>query len=135
MWFNKEYEDAVYIDLRSEVKPDIVCSTEKLPFKDNVFNLIVFDPPHTNMSGNLAKDYGKFTTREIRFLVIWGSRECFRVLKKGCFMIFKWNTHDIMLQKALSMIHSEFKILFGHKTAYKTKHSSQTYWFTCVKNE
>jgi hypothetical protein len=51
VWFDKAYRDAVYVDLRVEVKPDVVADTRKLP--DSIgsgYGLIVFDPPHVNAS-------------------------------------------------------------------------------------
>ena len=46
MWNNKEDPDAVFIDLRREVKPDVICSWQHLPFKNKTFRVINFDPPH-----------------------------------------------------------------------------------------
>lgn len=64
MWFNKEHPAAVYCDKRREeyrnvwagakrdsdraciVDPDVLCDFTDLPFEDNSFNLVVFDPPH-----------------------------------------------------------------------------------------
>ena len=62
IWFNKHHPAAVYCDRRSEsfelafgregtnirkchVHPDVVCDFTDLPFPDNSFSLVVFDPP------------------------------------------------------------------------------------------
>ncbi|KKL72649.1 hypothetical protein LCGC14_2082780, partial [marine sediment metagenome] len=29
------------------VNPDVQANFARLPFKDNIFNLVVFDPPHS----------------------------------------------------------------------------------------
>lgn len=68
IWFNKQHPAAVYCDVRDEecsaiwkstshdserkciVHPDVQCDFTDLPFPDNTFSLVVFDPPHTYMS-------------------------------------------------------------------------------------
>lgn len=63
MWFNKNHPNAIYCDKRDEaltgiwkstnglsertcyVHPDIQCDFTCLPFDDNSFSLVVFDPP------------------------------------------------------------------------------------------
>ena len=80
IWFNKEHPAAVYCDIREEeltgiwksgdgqaerkciVKPDIKCDFTDLPFEDESFSLVVFDPPHLRYAGKtgwLAKKYGR----------------------------------------------------------------------------
>lgn len=61
IWFNKNHPAAVYCDKRREqyhhlwknagnctldINPDVVCDFTDLPFPDNSFPLVVFDPPH-----------------------------------------------------------------------------------------
>lgn len=64
IWFDKNHPAAIYCDKRDEeytgvwkstkresertcyVHPDIVCDFTALPFDDNSFALVVFDPPH-----------------------------------------------------------------------------------------
>ena len=72
-WFDREREDVVYMDNRElsttlcdgrklEIKPDIVADFRDMPFPDNSFYLVVFDPPHLlNVGDNawMAKKYGK----------------------------------------------------------------------------
>lgn len=83
IWFNKHHPAAVYCDKReiemtgiwgsgegqSErkciIKPDIVCDFTQLPFPDNAFALVVFDPPHLTGAKEtswLVKKYGSLTT-------------------------------------------------------------------------
>lgn len=62
IWFNKNHPNALYCDRRNEeyelyfgkshtnlrkcyVHPDVQCDFTKLPFEDNSFSLVVFDPP------------------------------------------------------------------------------------------
>lgn len=63
IWFNKNHHLALYCDRREEeyeqtfgkaqpstrhikVHPDMIADFTDLPFDDNTFNLVVFDPPH-----------------------------------------------------------------------------------------
>ena len=60
MWFDKSDQRTLFGDCRSEehflpdrqytrhieIKPDIKLDFRKLPFPDNSFKLIAFDPPH-----------------------------------------------------------------------------------------
>ena len=72
-WFNKNRKDTIYMDIREyedtlcdgrklEIKPDIIADFRQIPFNDNSFKLVVFDPPHLLKVGEnswLKKKYGK----------------------------------------------------------------------------
>lgn len=83
IWFNKNHPNAIYCDKRDEaltgiwkstnglsertcyVHPDIQCDFTCLPFDDNSFSLVVFDPPHLIRAGDnswMVKKYGKLGT-------------------------------------------------------------------------
>ena len=62
-WFDKDNPDTVFMDCRSEehtlcdgrrleIRPDVVGDFRKMPFPDNSFYLVLFDPPHLNTSAN-----------------------------------------------------------------------------------
>ena len=137
-WVNKHHPDATYIDIRPEVNPDRIMDCRNTSFPDKTFDLIVFDPPHVALSesnkGIFAKKYGTITAKEIRILVHEAFVEFKRILKDDGFVVFKWNTHDQKLKTILPLI-SGFEILFGQLTTQRTKHSSQTFWFTLKKGE
>lgn len=47
---------------RLTVDPDVVADFTKMPFDDESFYLVVFDPPHLRQAGEtswLVKKYGK----------------------------------------------------------------------------
>ena len=64
-WFDKHNHLALFVDNRSEtvtakdrdkvrtieVKPDIIADFTNLPFEDNSFYMVVFDPPHLKTLG------------------------------------------------------------------------------------
>ena len=134
IWFEKNHENAIFIDVRKDMKPDILADCRYLPFKDKCFEMVVFDPPHANLSpkSQMAKTYGSWSTWYIRDMVRRGGLEFDRVLDENGKVLFKWNSHDISLREILKTLSLQFKPLFGHKVASKTKHSSSTYW-CCLK--
>ncbi len=146
MWFDRSHPNTLFLDKRSEsyivkdksskggerlieIKPDLIADFTELPFSDNTFYLVVFDPPHLNNLGKnswMAKKYGKL-------LPSWetdikgGFDECMRVLKPNGTLIFKWNENQIKINKILEVI--ETRPLFGHPSG---KHG-QTIWMTFMK--
>lgn len=147
IWFNKHHPAAVYCDKReiemtgiwgsgegqSEhkciIKPDIVCDFTQLPFPDNAFALVVFDPPHLTGAKEtswLVKKYGKLDDNWPQMLHD-GFAECMRVLKPDGVLIFKWSEHDIPAEKVWKAI--DQKPLFGHHSGRKSK----TFWGCFMK--
>lgn len=137
-WFDKNREDTVYMDNREfedtlcdgrklEVKPDIIGDFRSIPFKDNRFNLVVFDPPHLLKAGEnswLVKKYGRLSENWKEDLR-QGFKECFRVLKDDGILIFKWNEEQIKLAEILEL--TDRKALFGNKRA-------KTHWIVFIKD-
>lgn len=128
IWFDKNNPLAIFLDKRESVKPTIVCDTRNIPDSvGNDFDLVVFDPPHLNTgaNSNMAKCYGHHTTAEILDTVEKSSAEAHRVTRSNALMAFKWNTHDIKLERVLKLM-PQWEALFGHLT--KDGPRSQTYW-------
>lgn len=57
IWFDKKDPRAVYMDIRKTeltacdgrriiISPDVIGDFRKMPFDDNSFKMVVFDPPH-----------------------------------------------------------------------------------------
>jgi len=137
MWFQKNYEETIYMDIKREVKPTIVADFRALPFRDEVFDLVIFDPPHTQpgSKGIFYRDFGSIRSSLVIPTLYKASRELFRVLKQGHFLIFKWNTHDKDLNRVLTAF--PYKPLFGQRTTGKIHYrdTSRTYWVTFQKIE
>jgi len=147
-WFDKSNPDVLYIDKRSEtvtakdssnkkgyrvidVKPDLVADFTDLPFEDNKFKLIVFDPPHLKTLGQnswMAKKYGRLPN-DWEYMIAKGFDECMRVLEPGGTLIFKWNEHEIKSSQILKL--TPYKPLFGHTTGRQAK----TIWMAFMKTE
>jgi ubiquinone/menaquinone biosynthesis C-methylase UbiE len=147
IWFNKNHPAAVYCDKRSEnltgiwkstngesertctVSPDIQCDFTNLPFGDNTFALVVFDPPHLEHVGENAwmkKKYGRLEDNWPQMLHD-GFRECMRVLKPDGVLIFKWSECQIPANKVWDAIGQ--KPLFGHRSGK----ASKTFWGCYMK--
>jgi hypothetical protein len=117
VWWEKSWPDAIYIDIRPAMKPDVVCDSRMLPFRDKSFSLIIFDPPHECVSGNSGARYGHYPREYIRELVRETAKEAHRVAKDDAFMAFKWNTHAYPFDKIFGMMFTYWRILFGHTVA------------------
>ncbi len=136
-WFNKQNGDVLYMDNRQiidtlcdgrklEVNPDIVADFRNIPFENNSFYLVVFDPPHLLKAGEnswLAKKYGKLG-QDWKGDISRGFEECMRVLKPNGTLIFKWNEEQIELKEILKCIKQ--KPLFGNRR-------SKTHWLVFMK--
>lgn len=128
VWFNKNHPLAMYLDVRPEVEPTIVCDTRKIPRSvGHNFDLVVYDPPHRNTGPNsdMSKRYGHWTTEQILNSIKGTGREAYRVTKENALMALKWNSRDIRLQRVFDLL-PDWEPLFGHLT--KDGPGNQTYW-------
>lgn len=139
-WFDKKNQDAVFIDKRSEshilcdgrsleVTPDITADFTNLPFSDESFYIVVFDPPHLSNLGDkswMAKKYGRLVSGwELELTK--GFSECLRVLKPNGTLIFKWSSVEIPVSRILPLC--SVSPLFGHKSGKQ----QNTHWITFIK--
>lgn len=140
MWNDKNNPHVVFGDIRSEshtlcdgralhIKPDVVLDFRALPFEDESFYHVAFDPPHMLKLGGsswMAKKYGKlFSTW--RDDIRQGFTECLRVLKPYGTLVFKWNEHDVKEAEILKLI--DCKPLYGHRSGKGGK----TIWMCFMK--
>lgn len=148
-WFDKSNPIALFVDNRVmekqviwkskdeseirefEVKPDIVADFTNLPFEDNSFYHVVFDPPHLIRAGKtswLAKKYGRLD-KDWEDLIRKGFKECFRVLKPHGTLVFKWNENDIKVKEVIKLC--DYNPLYGHICGKGGK----THWLVYMKPE
>lgn len=140
-WFDRANPNVLFADIRTEehvlcdgrplsIKPDIEMDFRQMPFGDNTFKMVVFDPPHFNKLGKtswMGKKYGTL-------LPTWeqdikqGFSECMRVLDINGTLIFKWNELQIPIKKIIEVIGQQ--PLFGHTT----KNSGNTIWMAFLKS-
>lgn len=140
MWFNRSNTDTVFGDRRREnhtlcdgrelrIEPGIKLDVRALPFPDETFALVVFDPPHLHTAGPrswMAAKYGKLE-QEWRNDISAGFNECFRVLRPDGVLIFKWNETQVKIREVLSL--TPIQPLFGHPTG----RLGLTHWVTFMK--
>lgn len=145
MWFDSKDRRALFIDKRQEtwpmagvndtrrapivVAPDMVADFTDMPFPDNSFYLVVFDPPHIKASragqrGRFKKIYGVLP-KDWQALLSAGFRECFRVLRPHGTLVFKWSEYCYPLKDVLAL--TPHKPLFGHRT------TRSTHWYVFMK--
>lgn len=145
-WFDKADPRAIFVDKRREhhtlpdksskggsreliVDPDLQADFTDLPFADESFALVVFDPPHFERNGEsgwIGLKYGTLKG-DWREMLRAGFAECFRVLKPEGTLIFKWCADEIPVSQILAL--TPEKPLFGHKSGKQQK----THWITFLK--
>ncbi|MGX7202372.1 methyltransferase [Enterococcus plantarum] len=137
-WYDKQNKDVLYMDNRQlddtlcdgrslKVEPDVVADFRFMPFDDNSFYHVVFDPPHLIKAGEsswLAKKYGKLDESNWKSDIKQGFDECMRVLKTNGTLVFKWNEDQIKLAEILKVI--DYEPLYGNKRA-------KTHWIVFMK--
>jgi SAM-dependent methyltransferase len=147
-WFDKRNPLAVFGDIRTEtitvtdrshgrddgtrsivIDPDVEMDFRDLPYPDNSFHLVAFDPPHIVRAGQrswLAAKYGKLGPHW-RDDMRKGFRECFRVLKPHAALVFKWNETHIPVREILTL--TPHPPLFGHPSGKR----QDTHWMVFIK--
>lgn len=148
-YFDKDDERVLFQDIRDEeiplckgglfkVHPDIIADFRNMPYPDSSFQMVVFDPPHMvyysrdgNASherrGDLYAEYGELK-KDWREYITQGFKECFRVLKPGGFLIFKWSDTDIKVKNILKL--TPERPIFGHKVGK----NMATHWICFMKS-
>lgn len=129
-WFDKQNPNTVFCDNRIvvdtlcdgrtlRVEPDVLCDFKALPFPDESFYLVVFDPPHLKVAGEKgwqAKKYGVLP-KDWKEEIKRGFDECFRVLRPFGTLVFKWSSVQIPLSEVLKL--TTVPPLFGDRRSGK----------------
>lgn len=141
-WFDSSCPVAVFGDVREgewelcdgrafDVSPDVSMDFTAIPYQDGSFGLVVFDPPHLLRAGSksyMAIKYGRLE-ESWRDDLASGFSECFRVLRDGGTLVFKWCEYQVPLRDALAL--SPYRPLFGNRKPGNDK----THWVVFVKDE
>lgn len=148
MWFDRENPDVVFGDCRREtltvtdrsrgnasgnrvlrIEPDVLHDFRAIPYPDESFRLVAFDPPHLVQAGTrswLAAKYGKLSGNWREDLRA-GFSECFRVLELEGVLVFKWNETQVKLREVLEL--TPEKPLFGQISGNR----GMTHWLVFMK--
>lgn len=72
------------------VEPDIIADFTNMPYPDNSFSMVIFDPPHLRYTGSKKEaenwqmvKYGSLPSHGWQDIIRKGFSECFRVLMRG----------------------------------------------------
>ena len=140
-YFNRKNDDVIFMDNRTldtklcdgrtlKIDPDIIGDFKKIPFPDERFKAVIFDPPHLIRGGDsswIVKKYGKLNRDTWRSDLSNAFNECMRVLKEDGLLIFKWNEDQIKLHEVLKCFKE--KPLLGNRT------SKNTIWLVFIKHK
>ena len=147
IWFNKNHPNCLYVDKRIlhgeaiwkstkkdsvrkvDIEPDVLADFTDLPFSDETFYLVVFDPPHLLHIGDnawMCKKYGKLP-QDWQKVIHDGFAECMRVLKTNGTLVFKWNEYDIPVKEVIKA--TGYEPLFGNRSGKQGK----THWMCFIK--
>lgn len=140
-WMDKQDVRALFTDRREEqhvlcdgrtlqISPDIIADFRALPFADNTFAQVVFDPPHLERVGDNAwikKKYGALDRKTWPDDIRAGFAEAFRVLRPHGTLVFKWNETQIPVGKVI--------VLTEHKPTIwqRTGKGDKTHWVLFLK--
>ena len=146
-YFDKNDPRVLYMDCRSmatklcdgrqfEVKPDVIGDFTQMEFPDGSFRMVVFDPPYLKYTGSKKEPkswqmvkYGSLPAHGWKEIQRKGFSECFRVLERGGFLIFKWNETDIKVSEVLKL--TPQKPIFGHISGKR----ANTHWICFMKED
>lgn len=148
MWFDRADPRVIFGDARREtvtvtdhshgntsgtrtlrIEPDTLMDFRALPYPDNRFRLVAFDPPHLVHAGPrswLAAKYGRLGSNW-REDIRRGFAECFRVLEPAGVLVFKWNETQVKLRDVLVL--TPHKPLFGQVSGRR----GMTHWLVFMK--
>jgi len=147
MWSscNRNPPYVIFLDKEHDLlyAPDIIADHKALPFRDNTFETIFFDPPYwtqgppwmlnkkINPGGGNAY-YGKYSSKRDMFSSIdKAQREFARVGKRLC---FKWGENEVSLWKILPFFRNW---VVKQEMEFKSKQKrgkSKTWWVTFVRS-
>ena len=113
-YFDKRDPDVIFADVRELettlcdgrtllVKPDVKMDFRDMPYADNSFKVVVFDPPHLREAGTgswLAKKYG-ILPKDWKMYLKQGFDECLRVLEPDGLLVFKWSEDQIKFSEVI----------------------------------
>jgi SAM-dependent methyltransferase len=137
-WFDRDDARALFIDKRQEshamdlgtestrgrlpsvIAPDVVADFTAMPFADESFYMVVFDPPHImrhrgGLSGCFSKKYGMLPSKWPEVLRA-GFAECFRVLKPHGTLITNIPVSHVLMTTP-------------HKPLFGSRRGPHTHWY------
>ena len=156
MWFQPNHPLVTYMDIKNgtfvhwtkktaerriiHVKPDVIADWSKqLPFDDNTFDMILFDPPHiiknrkdVNFTETRMEAYYGYLFKDSwKQDLMNGINELFRILKPEGVFVFKWGERTIKIDEILKLF--PYKPIFGNRTNGCSANDKNTTWLVFLK--
>ena len=143
-YFDKQDSRVLFGDIREKeshllcngqtihIQPDEVMDFRSIPYPDESFQCVVFDPPHRlNLSNgsDFIKKYGSLNKETWQEDISKGFGECFRVLKTDGILIFKWSEVSIPTKEVMAL--TEYRAVLGHPSGKRMG----THWLLYIKTE
>lgn len=75
--FGGKAEFGTRVDLKPEVNPDVIADAHNLPFKNDIFDVVILDPPYNDEFSKRLYDTGKIKLRWCKY-----TAEAVRVLRE-----------------------------------------------------
>jgi ubiquinone/menaquinone biosynthesis C-methylase UbiE len=113
------------------INPDIVADFTNLPFEDETFSLVIFDPPHAKQISENSLLWKEYTDLRGNWqkMLKKGFEECMRVLQTNGVLVLKWSDVHYSTRELINAIGKE--PLFGHRSGKKIN----THWMCFMKFE
>lgn len=138
-YFDHDDPNVLFCDIREDfekvlcdgrdfkVSPDMTADVTSLPFLDEQFPVVIFDPPHlTSGAGWQVDKYGKLPKGWHEWMVD-AFAECWRVVRQEGVLVFKWNETHVPLSEILKC--APANPICGNRRPAKSK----THWLLFFK--
>ena len=150
---DKNPQNLVFMDkeMGLSTPPHLFATWQKLPFRDNVFSKVLFDPPHSKFGRNSVHNnpQGWANPRIVDGRKIggtwWGSLETgwigvfFKAQKEFArvsdILCFKWNTTSHSLEKVLIVFEEWIEYHRENPESRMQRGKSKTWWVTMSRKE
>lgn len=147
-----DFDELVFMDIRHgpfstgkrrgkpeiiEIDPDKLGCITKIPWPDNTFSMVLFDPPHDKWgkSSFMRVLYGSWNNEMFVHKVGPANQEFYRVLKPGGFLFVKIQDNK-QRDKQLVELLSNFKLLLKiHQAPLSGRTKNKTYWMLFVRRK
>ena len=147
MWHNKNPPNVVFLDKETRLArpPHIFADFRHTPFRDKIFDCVIFDPPYFarnkpppwyNNPQNTGNWYGMVKTkREIMDLLHRGQKEFQRITNRLCLQWCDNYPRDMSLWQILPFFR-DWKIIQKKEIIHKSKkkRKAKTWWITFIRS-
>jgi len=134
IWRGKDSRGVIFLDIKKAVRPNVVASNEKLPFRAASFEKVVFDPPQFVLSKaknalEIHKRYGFWKNKQEFFHNLRRvNKEFARVLKDDGQLLMKFCTFNFEKTDVLNEL-TNFALISNDSRPTKGRGKNTVHWF------